>query len=77
MMPVWAFGLWQSRQRYKTSQESLDVIDGFRSRSIPFDNIVQDWFYWRENAWGSHEFDPARFPDPAEWYGRSTRNMRT
>jgi len=67
MMPVWAFGLWQSRQRYKTAQESLDVIDGFRSRNIPFDNIVQDWFYWRENAWGSHEFDPARFPDPAGW----------
>lgn len=67
MMPVWAFGLWQSRQRYKTSQESLDVIDGFRSRKIPFDNIVQDWFYWKEEAWGSHEFDPARFPDPAAW----------
>jgi alpha-D-xyloside xylohydrolase len=73
MMPVWAFGLWQSRQRYKTAQESLDVIDGFRSRNIPFDNIVQDWFYWRENAWGSHEFDPARFPDPAGWV-RSVHN---
>ena len=67
MMPVWAFGLWQSRQRYKTAQESLDVIDGFRSRGIPFDNIVQDWFYWKENAWGSHQFDPARFPDPEGW----------
>ncbi|MGO9127517.1 MAG: TIM-barrel domain-containing protein [Terriglobales bacterium] len=67
LMPVWAFGLWQSRQRYKTSQESLDVIDGFRSRGIPFDNIVQDWFYWKEEAWGSHEFDPARFPDPSAW----------
>jgi alpha-D-xyloside xylohydrolase len=67
MMPVWAFGLWQSRQRYKTAQESLDVVDGFRSRNIPFDNIVQDWFYWKADAWGSHEFDPARFPDPAGW----------
>jgi alpha-D-xyloside xylohydrolase len=67
MMPVWAFGLWQSRQRYKTAQESLDVIDGFRARGIPFDNIVQDWFYWKENAWGSHQFDPARFPDPEGW----------
>jgi len=67
LMPVWAFGLWQSRQRYKTSQESLDVIDGFRSRGIPFDNIVQDWFYWKEESWGSHEFDPARFPDPSAW----------
>jgi alpha-D-xyloside xylohydrolase len=67
MMPVWAFGLWQSRQRYKTAQESLEVIDGFRSRGIPFDNIVQDWFYWKVNAWGSHQFDPERFPDPEGW----------
>ncbi len=67
LMPRWAFGLWQSRQRYETAQQSLDAIDGFRSRRIPFDNIVQDWFYWREKEWGSHEFDPARFPDPDGW----------
>ena len=67
MMPQWVFGLWQSRQRYRTAQESLDVVKGFRSRGIPFDNIVQDWFYWKADAWGSHEFDPARFPDPAGW----------
>jgi alpha-D-xyloside xylohydrolase len=67
MMPRWAFGLWQSRERYKTSQEVLDVLEGFRSRGIPLDVIVQDWFYWKENAWGSHEFDPERFPDPAGW----------
>jgi alpha-D-xyloside xylohydrolase len=67
MMPRWAFGLWQCRQRYKTQQESLDVLDGFRTRGIPIDNIVQDWFYWREDQWGSHQFDPARFPDPAGW----------
>jgi alpha-D-xyloside xylohydrolase len=67
MMPQWAFGLWQSRQKYNTAQESLDVVKGFRSRQIPFDNIVQDWQYWKADAWGSHEFDPARFPDPAGW----------
>ena len=67
MMPRWAFGLWQSRQRYETQQQSLDVVDGFRSRRIPFDNIVQDWFYWPETEWGSHRFDPARFPDPDGW----------
>jgi alpha-D-xyloside xylohydrolase len=67
MIPQWAMGLWQSRQRYKTSQESLDAIEGFRSRNIPFDNIVQDWQYWQESTWGSHQFDPARFPDPDGW----------
>ena len=67
MMPLWAYGLWQSRERYKTSQEVLDVLEGFRSRHIPIDNIVQDWQYWKPDAWGSHEFDPIRFPDPESW----------
>jgi alpha-D-xyloside xylohydrolase len=67
MMPRWAYGMWQCRERYKTAQESLDVLEGFRSRGIPIDNIVQDWFYWKEDQWGSHEFDPARFPDPEGW----------
>jgi alpha-D-xyloside xylohydrolase len=67
MMPQWVFGLWQSRQRYKTAQESLDIVKGFRSRGIPFDNIVQDWFYWKADAWGSHQFEQARFPDPVGW----------
>ncbi len=67
LMPSWAFGLWQSRQRYETAQQSLDVVDGFRERHIPFDNIVQDWMYWRKDSWGSHRFDRDRFPDPEGW----------
>jgi alpha-D-xyloside xylohydrolase len=64
MMPQWAYGFWQSRQRYSTQAELVDVVEQYRKRGLPIDNIVQDWFYWRENDWGSHEFDPARFPDP-------------
>jgi alpha-D-xyloside xylohydrolase len=67
MVPRWALGLWQSRQRYETAKQSLDVVKGFRKRRIPFDTIVQDWFYWKEDAWGSHEFDKVRFPDPDAW----------
>jgi alpha-D-xyloside xylohydrolase len=64
MLPRWAYGFWQSRQRYKTQDELLDVVKEYRKRRIPFDNIVLDWFYWKEDSWGSHQFDPARFPDP-------------
>lgn len=64
VMPKWAMGYWQSRQRYKTQQEITDVFKEFRKRHIPIDNIVLDWFYWREDDWGSHEFDPTRFSDP-------------
>ena len=64
MMPRWTFGLWQSKQRYKTQQEVIDVAAGFRKRGIPLDTIVQDWFYWPDGAWGSQKFDAERFPDP-------------
>lgn len=67
LMPKWAFGLWQSRQRYETSKELTEALDGFRSRKIPLDNMVQDWQYWPRDAWGSHLFDPVRFPDPDKW----------
>jgi alpha-D-xyloside xylohydrolase len=65
MLPRWAYGFWQSRQRYTTQEELLNVLREYRRRHIPIDNIVLDWFYWREDQWGSHEFDPERFPDPA------------
>ncbi len=64
IMPKWAMGYWQSRERYKTQDEVLDALKEFRQRQIPIDNIVLDWSYWPQDAWGSHEFDKARFPDP-------------
>ncbi|MGD9928385.1 MAG: TIM-barrel domain-containing protein [Mangrovibacterium sp.] len=64
VMPKWAMGYWQSRERYKTQDEILGTLKEFRERKIPIDNIVLDWNYWPEDAWGSHEFDASRFPDP-------------
>ena len=64
LMPKWALGYWQSRERYKTQEEVLSTLAEFRRRNIPIDNIVIDWMHWKEDSWGSHEFDPARFPDP-------------
>lgn len=63
--PKWALGLWQSKERYNTQQEWLDIAQGYRSRGLPLDNLVQDWFYWNPHPWGSHQFDVARYPDPA------------
>lgn len=65
MMPRWTYGFWQSRQRYNTQAEVVGVMQSYRDRKIPIDAIVQDWFYWPEDSWGCHCFDPARFPDPA------------
>ncbi|MCC9137584.1 TIM-barrel domain-containing protein [Pontibacter silvestris] len=64
IMPKWAMGFWQSRERYKTQKELMNTVKEFRKRHIPLDNIVQDWSYWEEDQWGSQEFDKSRFPDP-------------
>ena len=77
IMPLWSFGYWQSRERYKTQQEIEEVAEEFRKRRIPIDNIVQDWSYWAEHDWGSHDFDPSRFPDPDGMVKRlHDKNMR-
>ena len=57
-------GFWQSRERYKTSEEIENTLAEFRKRQIPCDNIVQDWNYWKEDQWGSHQFEASRFPNP-------------
>ncbi|WP_258544399.1 glycoside hydrolase family 31 protein [Alteromonas lipotrueae] len=64
MLPKWAYGFWQSRERYKTQDELLNVLKEYRARQLPIDNIVLDWSYWPSDAWGSHDFDPQYFPDP-------------
>lgn len=64
VMPKWAMGFWQSRERYTTSDELLGVVSEYRKRQIPLDNIVLDWQYWPVDKWGDHDFDSTRFPDP-------------
>ena len=64
MFPKWAFGLFQSQDRYKSQAEVLSVKDNYRKNNIPVDCIVQDWFYWEPDVIGSHKFWPERYPDP-------------
>ncbi len=63
LLPKWAFGFWQSRERYKTQEELESTVIKFRQKKIGLDNIVLDWSYWKEDGWGSHEFDTTRFPN--------------
>ncbi|MCQ2335489.1 MAG: DUF5110 domain-containing protein [Paludibacteraceae bacterium] len=64
IMPEWLLGYWQSRERYKTQDEIVDALAGFRSRHLPIDNIVMDWNYWTPDSWGAFTFDPTRFSSP-------------
>jgi alpha-D-xyloside xylohydrolase len=61
--PKAAFGYIQSKARYESQQQVLDVADGYRSRGYPLDIMVVDWFYW--TRMGQLDFDPSGFPDPA------------
>ena len=64
MMPKWLFGYAQSRERYSTQKEVLDVVSEYRRRRVPLDLIVQDWSYWPDGTWSDKSFEPSRYPDP-------------
>jgi alpha-D-xyloside xylohydrolase len=65
MFAKWTWGFWQCKERYQTQKEILEIVSEFRKRNIPLDGIIQDWQYWQAGQWGSHQFDPNRYPDPA------------
>jgi alpha-D-xyloside xylohydrolase len=65
MLPQWAYGYVQSKERYKTQDEVVDTVKEFRKRKIPLDLIVQDWNYWTPDHWGSPVPDASRYPDLA------------
>jgi alpha-D-xyloside xylohydrolase len=66
MLPRWAFGYCQSKERYKTQEELIEIVREYRRREIPLDLIIQDWCTWTGDLWGQKTFDPDRFPDPSK-----------
>jgi alpha-D-xyloside xylohydrolase len=64
LFPKWAYGLFQSKDKYASQTELLNVKNGYRNNDIPVDCIVQDWDYWTPYVWGSHFMDEGRYPNP-------------
>lgn len=64
MLPRWAFGYIQSKERYRSADELTKTARRFRREKIPVDCLVQDWYSWKEGHWGEKLPDPARYPDP-------------
>jgi alpha-D-xyloside xylohydrolase len=64
MPPRWAFGYIQSKERYLSQTELIEVVKEYRDRGLPLDCIVQDWKSWPNDLWGQKTLDPDRFPDP-------------
>lgn len=65
MLPIWAFGYWQCKERYKTRAELVDVVRRYRALGVPLDGVILDWRYWGNNyVWNAMEFLDPEFPDP-------------
>jgi len=62
--PLWNFGLYQSKQRYQSAQEVIDVVARYRQLNVPLDCVVQDWQYWGDdNHWNAMEFLNPKYSD--------------
>jgi alpha-D-xyloside xylohydrolase len=65
MLPLWAYGYFQSKERYKSQDETVGVVKKYRDLGVPLDCIIQDWQYWGNNyLWNAMEFLNADFYDP-------------
>jgi alpha-D-xyloside xylohydrolase len=65
MFPLWTFGYWQSKERYKSQNELVGVVSKYRELGVPLDGIIQDWQYWGNNyLWNAMNFLNPEFPNP-------------
>ncbi|MCD8285293.1 MAG: DUF5110 domain-containing protein [Prevotellaceae bacterium] len=65
MLPLWTYGYWQSKERYKTQRELVDVVRQYRELGVPLDGIIQDWQYWGNNyLWNAMDFLNPDYPEP-------------
>lgn len=62
MMPEFGLGFWQSKLRYQTQEELLEVAREYKRRGLPIDVMVADFFHWPKQ--GEWKFDPTYWPDP-------------
>ena len=71
MFPLWTYGFWQCRERYKSSKELLEVVDNYRRLQVPLDGIIQDWQYWGNNyLWNAMDFLSEQFTDGKQMIDR-------
>ncbi|MDR3095349.1 MAG: glycoside hydrolase family 31 protein [Bacteroidales bacterium] len=67
MFPLWTFGYWQSKERYKSQNEIVDVVRKYRELGVPLDGIIQDWQYWGNNyLWNAMEFLSPEYNRPQQ-----------
>ena len=65
MIADWALGFHQSRNKYTTQQEVMEVVRRMKAEDIPLSSIFIDYYYWEKYGTGSHRFDEQLFPNVA------------
>ena len=50
MLPKWAYGFFQSKDRYVSLDEIAAIAQRYRQEHIPLDTMVQDWFWWKNEG---------------------------
>ena len=74
VMPYFATGFWQSKHRYATQNELLNIAGEYKKRNIPLSVIVADFYHWPVS--GSWKFNEKYWPDvPA--MTKELKNMGT
>ena len=67
MMPLWSYGFMQSKERYKSQEETVGVVKKYRELGIPLDCIIQDWQYWGHNyLWNAMDFQNPAISRPKD-----------
>ncbi|MDR1003973.1 MAG: glycoside hydrolase family 31 protein [Prevotellaceae bacterium] len=67
LFPLWAYGFFQSKERYKTQWETAGIVRRYRELNVPLDGVIQDWQYWGDNyLWNAMEFLNPDFPRPKQ-----------
>jgi len=67
LFPLWTFGYWQSKERYKSQAELVGVVRKYRELQVPLDGIIQDWQYWGDNyLWNAMDFLNPEYPRPQQ-----------
>ena len=66
MNALWTYGFWQSRERYQSQEELVNVVKKYRELQVPLDGIIQDWQYWGTDQafWNAIAFNNPKFSNP-------------
>lgn len=68
MNALWTYGFWQSKERYQSQEELVEVVKKYRALQVPLDGIIQDWQYWGtdQTEWNAVAFNNPKFSDPTK-----------